>query len=353
MGYFSFLKEIGKANFIAPKKPFKLNFAVTYNCNSQCKTCNIWKKTGKQELSVTEIGKIFQNAPFLQWISLTGGEPFLRNDLDEIARAAEKNCNLFVLTIPTNGMLSKKIYKKTKEICSLGIPKTAVSVSIDGSRELHDEIRGMKNSWKKGMKSFEMLKSLESEFENFNALIEHTISPFNISSFEETLNCLNKEGVGLDDLHFTFMHFSNHYYENRRLQKKQEEFKRELAVKINKIKKSKKNALRTDSILRSAYLSLLNPELKSSVKCCAGKASCFLDSYGNVYPCILMDKKLGNLKNYEWNLKKLISMQRMGLWTEQCSGCWIPCEAYQAMLCNIPKTALLCVKERLKPEKHN
>lgn len=345
MEQLNFWKTLAKAHFFKPKCPFKLTFAITYNCNSKCKTCNIWKKKPKKELSLKEIQKILHNTPFIQWLSLTGGEPFLRNDIEKIAEAAAENSQLFALSIPSNGSLPKQIFKKTKKICRAGIPKTAVSISIDGPQHIHNKVRGI-NCWKKAMQSFFLLKEVEEEFKNFNAFAEITISPFNIESLEETIQSLRREGVKENEIHFTFMHFSNHYYGNKEMEKMAVNFKKKLKKELPKIKK-RSSRFNSETIIRNSFLTLAKPELKNPVKCTAGTGSCFLDCYGNVFPCVLLGKKMGNLKKYNYSLEKLfIEKQAETMpFIDKCNGCWIPCEAYQAMLCNMPKTGLLLFRE--------
>ena len=74
-------------------------FAVTYKCNSKCSTCSIWKRylekgsLAKKELSIGEIQN-FLDSPILKKlkaVNLTGGEPFLRNDLVELIKAFESD----------------------------------------------------------------------------------------------------------------------------------------------------------------------------------------------------------------------------------------------------------------------
>jgi molybdenum cofactor biosynthesis enzyme MoaA len=75
------------ANFSGP---YQLNFIVSFFCVSGCKTCNIWKMGGeakKGELTLNEIEEVSRNSPDFRWIRFTGGEPFMRTDLEGIVRA--------------------------------------------------------------------------------------------------------------------------------------------------------------------------------------------------------------------------------------------------------------------------
>ena len=89
--------------------PFNYTFSITYRCNSKCKTCNIWKIQRKVpfnlELKTSEWFKIIQSlgrSPF--WITISGGEPFLRKGLIEIIEAIARFNAPEIINVPTNGV---------------------------------------------------------------------------------------------------------------------------------------------------------------------------------------------------------------------------------------------------------
>ena len=82
----------------ALKNPYKINFAITSYCNSRRQTCNVWRKfkknpeVVKNDLSLKEIEKIFKTFPkSIIWLSLSGGEPFLKDDLVLVCKKAVEN----------------------------------------------------------------------------------------------------------------------------------------------------------------------------------------------------------------------------------------------------------------------
>ncbi|HEX5323723.1 MAG TPA: hypothetical protein VFW40_08050, partial [Capsulimonadaceae bacterium] len=123
--------------------PYKLNFCVTYRCQSRCLTCNIWQIKPKDELELWEIQEFTRKNPYFRWLQLTGGEPFLRKDIVDIAKAFFENSpGLYVVTIPTNALCERSyVISKVRAMLDMGIPKLAITISLDGYRELHDEIR--------------------------------------------------------------------------------------------------------------------------------------------------------------------------------------------------------------------
>jgi MoaA/NifB/PqqE/SkfB family radical SAM enzyme len=171
--------------------PSFLTFSVNNYCNQRCKTCNIWKNNPieerKKELKLSEIERIFSQFPKIFWLTITGGEPFLRRDLVEIVKIAYEKSKVNVLTITTNGSLPDIIEKDVKEILKRCKNLTLiVNVSIDGDKRLHDKIRGVKGSFDKAAETIEKLKKI-----NNRRLIVGINSVISIFNFDKLYNLLN------------------------------------------------------------------------------------------------------------------------------------------------------------------
>jgi MoaA/NifB/PqqE/SkfB family radical SAM enzyme len=76
-----------KATAVRPAAPLKLNFCLTYWCQYRCKTCNIWQRQPTDELTTAEVIAFVRENPTITWVDLTGGEIFLRPDIDEVLDA--------------------------------------------------------------------------------------------------------------------------------------------------------------------------------------------------------------------------------------------------------------------------
>ena len=74
--------------------------------------------------------------------------------------------------------------------------------------------------------------------------------------------------------------------------------------------------------------------------CHALRASCFIDPWGTVYPCITYSRPVGRLRETGmrldpiWNGPDARQLQRE-IWDGQCPQCWTACEAYQSILGNV------------------
>jgi len=326
--------------------PFKLNFAVTYRCNFKCKTCNIWKiyynqpELEKEELKLGEIETLFEKSNFLRWISFTGGEPFLRHDLFQILKSAYENCkNLTIVNIPTNGFYTKKIVKISKKFLNkTSLPLFLVAISCDGIEKIHNSIKN-KNSWKRAIRTFKKLSKLQKFHSNFHVTLEYTLSKLNERFFPLDIQELGKVGIDINKVHINIFQNSKFFYHNA--------FTR-LSVnsssidKINVFRKMRKGKDFL-TIFTNYYLKILSKNLKNNnypfKYCFAGKSSVFLDPYGNVYPCIIFNKKMGNVRNFDYDLskilesKKAITIKKM-IQNNKCPKCFTPCELYQSMLLN-------------------
>ena len=55
-------------------------------CNCRCVMCDIWKRGAGDELTRDEYEKFFRANPDFTWLTFSGGEPFLRKDIVELAQ---------------------------------------------------------------------------------------------------------------------------------------------------------------------------------------------------------------------------------------------------------------------------
>jgi len=137
-------------------EPTSASLAVTLRCNSRCVICDIWKRKNRQELSPVIYKKLPQG---LKNIDITGGEPFLRNDLVKIVEVVKKTCPKARILVTTNGSMPLKIAKTSQKMLKFD-KNLAFRVSLDGIGKTHDKIRGVINSYKKTVETIRILKEL-------------------------------------------------------------------------------------------------------------------------------------------------------------------------------------------------
>src|SRR3989338_1704469 len=144
-------------------------FFVTSKCNMKCKHCFYWEDLGtcKNELSLEEIENISCSLPNLFFLRITGGEPFLREDLYEIIKQFHKNSSIRRIGINTNGSLTDEIIETTEQIVgNLKDLIVDIGISIDNLNEKHDKMRSHAGAFAKAMNTYDALTKIREENTN-------------------------------------------------------------------------------------------------------------------------------------------------------------------------------------------
>lgn len=135
--------------------PFLLTLKPTFRCNLKCDFCDTGKHgtklfPEKKELDTGAFKEIIRRAKAenITIVSFTGGEPFLRTDLIEIAEYAKK-LGLYTM-VNTNGTLLENLIKAKKLTCF-----DSIRISLDGIKS-HDKIRGVKSTYKKAIQAIKL-----------------------------------------------------------------------------------------------------------------------------------------------------------------------------------------------------
>lgn len=344
--------------------PFNLEFAVTYKCNLKCIQCDIWCYNEKNllELSVEEIYKIFSSYRNFKVLGITGGEPFLRNDLQQIIETIIQTQNgLKILFITTNGQLPEKTEAIIKNILEQYKNLRVITlVSIDGPMEIHEKIRGVSKAYEKALTTISLLANLKQRFNNFSLGTVTVCSPFNIDSFTKVIEEIKnlKDKFNLEPSFSIW--FQGQLYKNLNSLYHYEidKFRRELIKFIPNIK----SVVHEGGIVskgRNVFYDLLklwlNKPGSQIVPCEAAKIRFFLDPYGNVYPCTIFNFIIGNLKDYDFDFKKLFkndmrNKARELIKSEKCPICCNTCETIPSIMAHPLYALLNWIKSKRKKD---
>ena len=128
----------GAANYLG-RGPFCVSFEITYSCNARCRHCHLGGPAREEDrASPEEFGRIARRLrPVVAQIS--GGEPLLRKDVEDIVRAIKRPGKAPYLVLTTNGALLTK--DKHARLRDAGVEE--FSLSLDYPDERHDEFRGI------------------------------------------------------------------------------------------------------------------------------------------------------------------------------------------------------------------
>ena len=299
--------------------PISLIIFLTNRCNARCPFCfidfnNKETQNKNNELGVNEYIKIAKSiGTDLHHLNFTGGEPFLNSSFSEITNNFIKICKISSIQISSNGSYPKKIQDYVSYVCKKNTKtKFIFQFSIDSFPEEHDRSRKIPGLFKKTMESFQIIDSgpancisacnLVVSEDNYKEILQ--IYDFLINEKKiTTINPIIVRDEGVYKIPIEKKEAILNAYKD--LTKKIL-----FDIETNKIRGYKnfsmegiflngKNDLAYDLISQS-YLSP-----KFSSYCVAGKIFGVIKPDGSVYPCEILDKSIGNLKNYDFDFKKL------------------------------------------------
>ncbi|MCD6403509.1 MAG: radical SAM protein [Candidatus Aenigmarchaeota archaeon] len=316
-----------------------MNFAITYVCNSRCKFCNIWKLKPRNELTLEEIKIFARKAKFFKWVRITGGEPFLRKDYEEIIKVFDEN-GVYVITTPTNGLTTSLIERKAKNVLSSIRARYVITVSLDGPKDIHDKIRGITGSYERSITTYIRLKKLERFYPNFRVMFGYTISNLNVGKFFQMVESVRRfiPEITYDDFNVNLVHSSEIYYHT----KKKTDIAKRMKTEVLKILKKKKPFSSAIDFIEFIYLSLAREYIETKrtpLPCKVYNLSAFVDPVGNVFPCTIFNFKLGNLRDFNYDILRILKSRRALkarklIKDGKCPHCWTPCEAHQNIVSN-------------------
>lgn len=283
--------------------------AVTYRCNAQCQMCNIWKypSDANEEVSAEDLKKIPGG---LDFANITGGEPFLREDIEDIVRVILPKTKRLVIS--TNGFYTEKIIELAKKF-----PQIGFRVSIEGLPQVNDSIRGLKNGFDHGIRTLIKLGELGIKDIGFGI----TVSDKNAKDMLELYSLSKKL-----NLEFATAAMHNTYYfhknDNAFIDKKAvtDEFKALTTALLKS--NTPKNWFR--AYFNYGLINYINGN-ERILPCEMGTDVFFVDPFAEVYPCNGMDWSMGNLKKQTfdeiWNSQQAKQVREK---VAQCKkNCWM------------------------------
>jgi len=350
--------RLARSNIIKPANPITLTFAVTYLCQSRCKTCKIWDlyrrepARRKYELSISEIKKIFKSVGNVYFFNISGGEPFLRKDLSEIVILAIKFLRPKIIHIPTNALMPATIENEVRKILTYmeqvnyKVPLT-VKPSMDGVGEHHDRIRGVNGNFKKVINTVEYLKSLQKAFSFFHLELGTVISRFNINRIDQISEYAHSLGVESyrSEIAEQRSEFLN---KGDPITPGVKEYIETIELFAQRIRENlyKKNSLtKITESLRLVYYDIAIKILKENrqvIPCYAGISNVQMNPYGDIWPCCVLgyEQSMGNVRDYDYDFQKVFHSKRSGavrryIKNGNCA-CPLANQAYSNILCHFP-----------------
>lgn len=198
-----------------PKKwlPKIIYFSINSVCNMKCKMCDIGQRekdfqfaknlciSQEIELPLSVFRKVIDEVLFfMPSVSIVATEPLLYSEIISASRyVKERGLNL---SITTNSLLLKKYVEPL-----LGIGLDDLWISLDGTRELNDSIRGVQGSFDNAIRGIRLTHFFKKEMKSKkpNIHINFTISDLNCHDLLDFVKEMIEEKV--DSINFSHLNF--------------------------------------------------------------------------------------------------------------------------------------------------
>ncbi len=260
---------------------------TTYRCNAKCNMCDIWQNPTRP---TEEIGpEVYARLPHMEACNVTGGEPFLRKDLDEIVTVLKERADRVVIS--SNGWhVERTLALFEKHGNSIGI-----RISIEGLPKANDDIRGMKDGFDRALRILTTLNRMGIEDIGFGL----TLQDYNVKDMLGLYQLAKMMGV---EFATAALHNSFYFHKmDNRFEKLDDAIAALKALSEDLLaSKRPKNWFR--AYFNYGLMNYLqgNPRL---LPCRMAHDAFFIDPSGDILPCNAMDKPMpfGNLVRQEWD----------------------------------------------------
>jgi radical SAM protein with 4Fe4S-binding SPASM domain len=279
---------------------------------------NKGEKTKEEELSLAEIQKISKSMGNLLWLLFSGGEVYLRRDIADITKTFYDNNKPAIITLPTNGLLPDVIFEKTEEIlkhCRKSV--VAVKLSLDAVGEEHDKIRETPGNFEKLSLTLEKLSPLLEKYPNFEMGINTVFCSENQNQLEDVIDFVrNLDNIKTHTLSLIRGEITDERYKDidpelyRKAVEKMEADLKEGKANIYRFGGAKLKA--AQDILQRKLIHKTIQEKERLIPCYAGTLNIVLAENGDVYPCEVLSNKMGNVRDFGHDMKRLLDSKEAG-----------------------------------------
>jgi MoaA/NifB/PqqE/SkfB family radical SAM enzyme len=314
-----------------PAHPEALSMEVTRRCVAKCVMCNIWRmQTDSKELEAGDWLNLLESPIMskLKELDLTGGEPFLRDDIVELLLGIERLKRgplrqLCSVAITTNGFLTDKVLRDVGTVIAplddAGVT-LVFACGLDAVGKTHDRIRRFKGGWERLNATVEGLQELREKHPSLVLGIKTTVTRYNIDEIEKV--CRYAEERGLFTIISPYIITANRYGNMDR-----ENSLAFSAEDLAKLIKFYTSARFRWSYYRNELLRFLHSG-RMAKPCSAGFNYFFIRSTGALYSCPIIEAPLGNVKDRPFELlirsPEAAKFRRNILKFPECTACTEP-----------------------------
>ena len=306
---------------------------VTYRCNAKCTMCNRYKVPSKpeEEISLETIRKL----PEMYFTNITGGEPFIRDDLKDIVRELYKKSDRIVIS--TNGFFTDKIVDLCKEF-----PQIGIRISIEGLEQTNNDIRGLEDGYNRGYTTLKKLVDMGMQDVGFGM----TVQDRNAADLVPLYNISDELGM---EFATASLHNSFYFVESHNIIKDRLMVAQNFEDLINRLLESNSPKKWFRAYFNHGLINYIFSQ-KRLLPCDMSFDTFFIDPYGDVMPCNGTKEKqdMGNLNEQSWDeLWNSEQAEKVRKLVRNCDrNCWMIGSVSPAMHKYIYKPALWVVKHK-------
>jgi Fe-coproporphyrin III synthase len=160
-------------------------------CNCRCVMCDIWKISQRRQIRTEDLLPHLESLRALgtRWVTLSGGEALLHDDLRKFLELLRKDG--IRVTLLSTGLLLKANAELVTELVD------DVIVSLDGPREIHNAIRRVPDAFEQVVDGIAALRSLRSDMK---IAARSTVQRNNFRYLPRTVIAARE--IGLDSISF-------------------------------------------------------------------------------------------------------------------------------------------------------
>ena len=306
---------------------------VTYRCNAKCTMCNRYKVPSKpqEEISIETIKKL----PEMYFTNITGGEPFIRDDLKDIVRELLKMSDRIVRS--TNGFFTDRIVELCKEF-----PQVGIRISIEGLEKTNNEIRGLDDGFNRGYTTLKKLVDMGMKDVGFGM----TVQDRNAADLVPLYNISDELGM---EFATASLHNSFYFVESNNIIKDRLTVAQNFEDLVNRLLDSNNPKKWFRAYFNHGLINYIFSQ-KRLLPCDMSFDTFFIDPYGDVMPCNGTKEKqvMGNLNRQSWEeLWNSEQAEKVRSFVRNCDrNCWMIGSVSPAMHKYIYKPAAWVIKHK-------
>jgi MoaA/NifB/PqqE/SkfB family radical SAM enzyme len=345
-------------SYLDRNQPSYLILFVTSACNAGCGFCFYGDEVAcgerkKRELSTEEFRKISLKCGNVPYLLVSGGEPVLRDDLAEIIGYFIEHAHTQFITVPSNGLSPERSFRLFDELAGKypGCHFRA-AFSIDHHDGKHDAVRGVEGCLEKVLEAASAINELKKSRGNLTMDIVSVYQGGSVQDYR-----VLREWVGRrirpdnHELHLLRPEWPCLVHESL----EPEEALREMAAfRSESIGRENRAFSHFFRGLNELYIKGLEKVMAGKLlsACTAGRKFAVVNEIGQVRLCECREDILGDLRENDYDLKKILRKSAGFLKYMNRSGC--SCTWECAVSCNIvcdpaflPRLVLATVRQRL------